>query len=168
MNKKNRILMLIVIVSTIIVTTVSISKYKTAVATNDTARTAVPAITVNAEPLNININPASNEQNYIFEVANYNGDKESEVSMEYSIKINNSKNLPLTFELYNYDENTKAKIGSNLLSQDNVTGNVSMLVGGKQANKYILKIKWQEDKKDYTYSKEIDYVQIGINSRQMN
>lgn len=168
MNKKNRILMLIVIVSTIIVTTVSISKYKSTVASSDTAKTAVPIITVNADPVNININPASNEQNYIFEVANYNGDKESEVSMEYSIKINNSKNLPLTFELYNYDENRKAEIGSNLLSQDNITGNVSMLVGGKQSNKYMLKIKWQEDKRDYTYSKEIDYVQIGINSRQMN
>lgn len=168
MNTKNRILMLIVIVSTIIVTTVSISKYRSTVASSDTARTAVPIITVNAEPLNININPVNNEQRYIFEVANFNESKESEVSMEYSIKINNSRNLPLTFELYNYDEATNAEIGNNLLSQDNITGTVSMLVGGKQSNKYILKIKWKEEKKDYLYSKEIDYIQIGINSRQMN
>jgi len=88
--------------------------------------------------------------------------------MEYSIRINNSKNLPLIFELYDYSEETKTEIGENLLSADNVTSNISMLVGTKQSNKYILKIKWQEDERDYKYNKEIDYVQINVNSRQMD
>lgn len=168
MNKKNRILLLIVLISTVIVTMVSFSKYKTAVATSDSTRTAVPIITMNSEPLNLSINPAENEQSYVFEIANYSGNKESEVSMEYSIRINNSKNLPLIFELYDYNEETKTEIGENLLSADNVTSNISMLVGTKQSNKYILKIKWQEDERDYKYNKEIDYVQINVNSRQMD
>lgn len=169
MNKKNRLLMLIVIISTILVTTVSISKYKTAVATSGNTKTAVPIINVNSESLNVILNPTKSEQSYIFAVANYTGSKESEVSMEYSIKISNSNNLPLKFELYNYDETTKTERGENLLLDDSTTENVSMLVsGGKQSVKYVLKIKWQQNENNKSYNKEIDYVQINVNSKQID
>lgn len=169
MSKKNKMLLAILIISTIIVTIFSTSKYKTAVATSDKAKTAVPIITINSEPLNISLNPTNGEQSYLFEVANYTGNKESEVSMEYYIKISNSNNLPLKYELYNYDETEKLEIGDNLLSEEGTTESVSMPVSsGKQSAKYMLKIKWEQDEKNKIYNKEIDYVQVSVNSKQID
>lgn len=170
MNKKNRKLFLLAIITTIIVTAWSISKYKATTATSDATRTAMPVINLNESntDLNFEINPVNNIQNYVFEVTNYSGNNESEVSMEYNIKLSNSKNLPLNYSIYKYNKETKKEEGENLLLENNITERFCMQVGSKQTDTYILKIEWKEGENSYLYSKEIDYIQISVNSRQID
>lgn len=156
-----------VIITTIIVTTFTLSKYETTTAGSDNTRTAIPIITMSSDTLDLKLDPENNEQDYIFKVSNYNEQNQTEVSMEYNLQIKSLSNLPLDFELYEYDASNNTAIGENLLT-NNVTENVTTKVGEKTQNTYLLKIKWREAETNYLFSQEIDYVQIILNSRQVN
>jgi len=155
-------LMFLCIITTIIVSIISFSRYKTSVATDAKSKVAVPIIELNAENsvLPINISPSQSENIYTFKVANNDGENESEVSMEYTLQINSLGNLPLDFELYN-QENENV----NLLNENKLTETIQLNVG-EEPHIYNLKIKWKEDRKSYEYSQTIDYIQVVLKSQQ--
>lgn len=171
MNRKNKLLLFAVIITTIIVATFAISKYQSTLASKSGTMTAIPVISLTSNTLNVNleIDPISKEQDYIFQVSNYNDDLEniSEVTMQYNLQIKTLNILPLEFELYNYDEENNEMIGEDLLTNSK-SDNITIGFGEKEIRTYILKIKWKDDDKNYLYSKEIDCLQLVLNSEQVD
>ena len=185
MNRKNKLLLLAVIITTIIVATFALSKYQSTLASKSSATTAIPVISLTSNKLNVNleINPVDKEQDYIFQVSNYINSKEngelnsssdnstletvSEVTMQYNLQIKTVDTLPLEFELYSYDDENSEKIGENLLTNSK-SNNIIIGYGEKEIQTYILKIKWKDGMNNYLYNKEIDYLQLVLNSEQVD
>lgn len=171
MNRKNKLLLFAVIITTIIVATFAISKYQSTLASKSGTMAAIPVISLTSNTLNVNleIDPINKEQDYIFQVSNYNDDLEtiSEVTMQYNLQIKTLNILPLEFELYNYDEENNEMIGEDLLTNSK-SDNITIGFGEKEIQIYILKIKWKDDDKNYLYSKEIDCLQLVLNSEQVD
>ena len=159
-------LILLCIITTIIVATMSLSKFKSSMATSSNAKAAVPIIDLSSTTLDVPIAPLE-EKTYTFSVANNKDEQQSETVMEYTLQIKSLRNLPLEFELYNYDND---EIGeNNLLSgSGNVTEKIQMGIDENTLHTYQLKIKWSSDETDYKYSQEADYVQIILNSSQVD
>ena len=108
MHKKKKLnsrkIVVLFIVTTIIIVFQTISKFKSSVATNSTARVAYPAIDLtSSQILETSINPNSAEKEFVFSVKNSNGVNKTQVTMKYNIQIESLSNLPLEFELYTYD-----------------------------------------------------------------
>ncbi len=178
MNRKNKILLIAVIITTIIVATFALSKYQSTIASQTNTSPAIPVISLASNTLNVDleINPADKEQKYIFQVSNYNKQKDddviisnvvSEVRMQYKLQVKALDILPIEFELYNYDNENNKVFGENLLN-NNITENILMDFGEKTTQTYELKIKWKNNKDNYLYSKEIDCVQLVLNSEQVD
>ena len=58
-------------------------------------------------------------------------------------------------------------IGEDLLTNSK-SDNITIGFGEKEIRTYILKIKWKDDDKNYLYSKEIDCLQLVLNSEQVD
>ena len=110
MNRKNKILLIAVIITTIIVATFALSRYQSTMASQTNTSSAIPVISLASNTLNVDleINPADKEQNYIFQVSNYNKQKDddgiisdvvSEVRMQYKLQVKSLDILPIEFEL---------------------------------------------------------------------
>ncbi len=158
------ILLLLCIITSIILVSVSISKYKNVMSVSDSVQVAVPIINLEENVLDVRINPTDTEKDYVFKVSNKEEDKKSEVSMQYTLEIKNTNNLPLKFELYNYANG--AIVGENLLS-NNKTQIIPLKLNDEEQG-YQLKIKWNQENKNYQYAKVIDYVQIVLDSSQID
>lgn len=181
MNRKNKVLLFAVIITTIIITTFALSKYKSTMFSKSSASPAIPVISLISNTLNVDlkINPVNKEQDYIFKVSNYESNDKvltagttsseiiSEVAMKYVLQLKTLNILPLKFELYNYDEDNKIISGENLLT-DNKTKSVVMDFNKKEVQTYMLKVKWKDGNDNYLYSKEIDCVQLVLNSEQVD
>ena len=165
MNRKNKILLIAVVITT-------------TMASQTNTSSAIPVISLASNTLNVDleINPTDKEQNYIFQVSNYNKQKDddgiisdvvSEVRMQYKLQVKALDILPIEFELYNYDNENNKVLGENLLN-NNITENILMDFGEKTTQTYELKIKWKNNKDNYLYSKEIDCVQLVLNSEQVD
>ena len=104
------------------------------------------------------------EKEYVFKVSNKEEDKISEVAMEYTLEINNANNLPVEFELYS----CKSGVTDNTnLLDNNKTSKIKLGLNDEE-QEYKLKIKWNQENKNYQYAKVIDYVQIVLNSSQID
>lgn len=158
------ILLLLCIITSIILVSVSISKYKNVMSVSDSVQVAVPIINLEENVLDVRINPTDTEKDYVFKVSNKEEDKKSEVSMQYTLEIKNTNNLPLKFELYNYANG--AIVGEKLLS-NNKTQIIPLKLNDEE-QEYQLKIKWNQENKNYQYAKVIDYVQIVLDSSQID
>ena len=173
MHKKKKLnsrkIVVLFIVTTIIIVFQTISKFKSSVATNSTARVAYPAIDLtSSQILETSINPNSAEKEFVFSVKNSNGVNKTQVTMKYNIQIETLSNLPLEFELYTYDNE---KMGTtNLLNGNGKKTNEFILsdFDNDEKNTYKLKIKWKDGATDYRYNNTIDYVRIRVNSEQVN
>lgn len=169
MNKKNKRLFVAVIITSMMIIIMAISKYKTTKALKDTdTKIATPIVTFTLKELEIQLDPTHKEKTYEFEVSNYNEQTESEVSMNYNIEIETAGNLPITFELYDYDENGNQNTSNLLAINGNMTQDKKLEVGSKTKDKYILKMIWNENETNYLYSKEIDFVNVKLNSEQID
>lgn len=157
------------IVTTIIVTALTLSKYESSVASSDNTKVATAIMNLSSEMsvIPVSVSPLEKEKEYIFKVSNIEEEKSSEVSMEYTLKIENLGNLPLDFELYTYDEE---KIGnSNLLvGNGNITDKIEMKLNDEGIHTYKLKIKWREGENSYLYSQTIDYVRLVLKATQID
>lgn len=168
-NRKLKIenLLLLCIITTIAITTLTLSRYETTVAGNDSTRVAIPIINLSSNVLNVTVSPINPMQEYIFSVSNTEETKSSEVSMEYTIKVNSFGNLPLEFELYTFNNNTEGI--ENLFEGNGTTTSSSIIrIEDNQVRTYKLKIKWKENNKDYKLSNTIDYVQVILDSKQVD
>lgn len=156
------------IVTTIMVTILTLSKYKTTTAKESSAKVAFPAIDLlSDEILDVDINPTTEDKELIFAVTNTEEEKRTEVAMNYTVKIESLSNLPLEFELYTYDNNTKGT--ENLLQGNgNITDDINFNFNEDKTDTYMLIIKWKEGQTDYRYNHTIDYVQIVINGVQVD
>lgn len=173
MRKKKKLssrkIVLLFILTTIVIVLQTISKFRSSVATNSTAKVAYPAIDLTSNQiLETSINPDSTEKEFVFSVKNSNDENKTQVTMQYNIQIETLSNLPLEFELYTYNNETKGE--TNLLKENgNITDNfIFNDFVNDELNKYKLIIKWKEKETDYRYSNTIDYVRIKVNSEQVN
>lgn len=162
--KPINILALLCIVTAIILISVSISKYTNVISGIDSAQVAVPIINLEENTLDININPNDTEKEYVFKVSNKDENKTSEVAMEYTLEIKNTNNLPVEFELYSCKSGVTDS--TNLLD-NNKTSQIKLGLNDEE-QEYKLKIKWNQENKNYKYAKVIDYVQIVLNSSQID
>ena len=166
-ERKLKNLIMLCIFTTIIVTTLTLSKYKSSIAGNSNAKVATPIINISAENpvIAVKINPIQSENIYEFSVSNIKDDKKSEVSMEYTIQIESLRNLPLCYELYRIEDENETE---DLFEQNgDITETIQMNLE-ESKHTYKLKIKWKEDEQSYLYAQTIDYIQIKINSSQVD
>ncbi|MBR1802456.1 MAG: hypothetical protein IJ777_00540 [Clostridia bacterium] len=160
-------LILFSIITTMIVTVLTSSRYESSTASSDNAKVAVPVINLSSNTLDLSINPNTDEKEYVFKVTNTEDEKQTEVTMEYAIQIKSLGNLPLEFELYQYEDGVLGN--TNLLSGNgSITNFIKMGLNEKIEHTYMLKIKWRQTEKSYQYNKTIDYVQVVLDSKQVD
>ena len=166
-SKQNNMpkLIFLCLITTIIVTTLTLSKYESTLAGNSNAIVAVPVMDLSTNTISLNINPIDEEKIYTFSVANIKDKQQSEVSMKYTIQIQSLENLPLEFELYAETDTRREK---NLLSGNGKITDPIVMGLEEEKHTYNLKIKWRELEDSYLYSQTIDYVQIVLNSEQID
>ena len=140
-------------------------KYSQKAETKNRVASSIINLTSENSELGIEINPVQNENIYMFKVDNTDNEKKSEISMEYILKIQSNNNLPLEFELYE-NEDTEEK--NNLLEGNgNVTEKI-VFKWNEDPHNYKLKIKWKENENSYLYAQTIDYVQVVLESVQLD
>jgi hypothetical protein len=164
-------LIFLTLITTIIISIITLSKYRTTVTGSDNTKIAVPFIYLNtSEILEIKMNPIENKKEYEFSVSNNESGVDSDVSMEYTIQIQTMNNLPLDFELYTYDNNI---MGTENLFEKNgaITKNkIKMDLNENQeiTHSYKLIIKWRENNTSYKFSQVEDYIKIVVDSNQID
>ena len=150
MNKKNKRLFGAVVVTSIIIIIIAISKYKTTMALKDTnTKVATHIVTFTSNELEIQLDHVNKEKTYEFEVSNYSEETESEISMGYNLEIETAGNLPLKYELYDYDEQGNLNTNNLLTVNRNMTQDKKLETGSKIKDKYVLKIIWNEEENVY-------------------
>ena len=169
-----QLLIMFTFITTLIVIVLSISRYKSTVAGSSTGRVAqyVLGIQTNNElavPIN-KIRP-NNSQEFYFEIVNEENNSKNEVTLKYTIELENKANLPLVFILYKYDENTSEYKEVKLSA--NVTEEFEMNVKNEVNHKYKVNVKWKDNTTDsnydsYKYSKTIDYLKVIVNAVQVD
>lgn len=162
-------LIFLFIITTIIVTVLTLAKYKSTVATEESsAKVAFPAIDLlSDEVLDVDINPTTEEKEFIFSVTNTEEEKRTEVTIKYTIQIQTLSNLPLEFELYTYENEIKGT--KNLLDGNgNITDYINFDFDEDKIDKYMLIIKWKDGQTDYRFSHTIDYVRVVVNGVQVD
>ncbi len=175
-KKKTKIsLLIILIVTTIMLATFySLSRYKTTGAGSSTGRVAQHILGIEKDnTINLpmqNIKPGSS-QDYYFEITNEENEKKNEVTLEYTIELENKANLPLEFTMYRYNEKTTEYEEIKLSA--NITEKIRMEVNEEKNHKYKIEIKWKENTEkatydSYKYSKTLDYIKIIVNAEQVD
>lgn len=148
--------------TTVIVTCITFSKYKTTVTGSAGVIIGSPKITTTVEEVILSDLKPGESKKYYFTISNYDEQKETDIEMLYTIEIQTGKYLPLNFEL--------RKVENGITVEENLlTGNLSKTINlGKDKidNKYELTVIWNESEKNYQFSEEIDYVKILLNSYQ--
>jgi hypothetical protein len=159
------------LITTIIISIITLSKYKSEVKGSDSATVATPCIYLDSSKvLEISLNPTAEAKEYVFSVSNSKDNSSSEVSMAYKIQIETMNNLPLDFELYTYDNGV---VGTDNLFENNgsITKDaVKFEVSDNQTvtNTYKLIIKWRENNTSYKFNQVEDYIKIVVNSTQID
>ena len=93
----------------------------------------------------------------------------NEITLKYTIELENIANLPLEFKLYKYNEYTTEY--DELKLNSNTTDDININASDKINHKYKLEIKWKENTENlnydsYKYSKTIDYIKLVVNAVQ--
>lgn len=151
----------ILLFTTVIVACITLSKYKTALATKATAIFANPR-TILVDEIDLDKLKPGESITSNFRITNSENEKTSDVQMIYTIAIETGNYLPLKFDLRKI-ENGEA-IGDNLLNEGG-TEEIEM-PKSKYDQEYQLTITWDNNEKNYLYSDEIDFVKVIMNSYQ--
>ena len=162
-NKNNNftIIIQVLLFTTVIVTCITLSKYRTALGSKATVIIGNPKTTLSDEIELTDLKPG-NSITSNFKVRNFEKENKSDINMIYTIKLETGNYLPLKFELKKI-ENGEVN-GDNLLS-NNVTQEFEMATE-KYEQEYQLTVSWDSEEKNYLYSNEIDYVKIILESYQ--
>lgn len=168
------ILLTLTIIAIILATFFTLSKYKTTVTGIGSGRVAQYILGIEKDnTINLpmqNIKPGSSQE-YYFEITNEENEKKNEVTLEYTIELENKANLPLEFTMYRYNEKTTEYEEIKLSA--NITEKIRMEVNEKKNHKYKIEIKWKENTEkatydSYKYSKTLDYIKIIVNAEQVD
>lgn len=118
---------------------------------------------------------------YNFSVSNRDGNKTSDVDIEYVLKVISTTNLPLRFELY-MNENYLSNDATNLANTNNTTiendehntifkvitlQKQDLLYGTPSTNNYTLLIYYDESNTNAKYQDTIESIRIVTDSRQI-
>lgn len=118
---------------------------------------------------------------YNFSVSNRDGNKTSDVDIEYVLKVVATTNLPLRFELY-MNENYLSNDATNLANTNNTTiendehntifkvitlQKQDLLYGTPSTNNYTLLIYYDESNTNAKYQDTIESIRIVTDSRQI-
>ena len=123
---KKKILLAITVVTIILATYFSFAKYNGSAVGSSEGRVAKYALGITTDNvINVPITPVtpSNSQEFYFELTNKDeNNKKNEVTLKYTIELENMANLPLEFKLYKYNENTteydEMQLNANVLTAE--------------------------------------------------
>ncbi len=124
--------------------------------------------------LDINNLVPGDEKEYLFSVTNSKGEKISDVTVEYQLRIKTYHFMPLTINLYKIEGETEKLIGN---CDETVTRNSenelicnmpieTLKKTEEEVNDYKLKIGFPIEYNDISYSNLVDYINIEIESWQ--
>ena len=165
-----QLMVVLVIITTSIVLIFSL--YKSTVASENSAKVAAFVLELQSDSiLDIPIEPIApnSKQEILFEVSNQKDQKQSEITMQYTVEISSMANLPLSFKLYRYNESTKQYEQVKLTA--NTTDQIKYGFSEQVNHKYKLEINWNtnaENYNSYEYSKTIDKIKIAVNAIQVD
>lgn len=172
---KKKILFTITVLTIILTAYFSFAKYNGATAGSSEGRVAkyTLGITTN-NVINVPITPVTpnNSQELYFELTNKDEkEKKNEVTLKYTIELENMANLPLEFKLYKYNQNTTKY--DEIQLNTNVSEEIVMKADERINHKYKLDAKWKENTQSikydsYEYSKTIDYIKLIVNAVQVD
>lgn len=127
------------------------------------------------------IEPSGKPYIYKFSISNFDGNRHSDVDIEYQMNITTTTNLPLTYELYrneNYDDENATNLFENMKTKQDVDGAWYNYLEGQE--KYLF--PYEEDKTDiYTlvvyfpesnkttteYADNLENIEVEIKSNQV-
>lgn len=175
-NKKIKIKMLrlnqiffLVVITTIIVSILSFARYRTTISGENVASIAVPVITLSDNVLELeNLRPNTNFEYDFYVTTKYDG-KVSDVTMEYDLELIKYSNIPLKVQLYKRDDEQNT-LQECVLNDENRTEKriISFGENDGQTHNYKITIMWDGTDNDYRYNLETEYIEIKLNSTQIN
>ena len=160
-------LMFIYVITTVIVTVVSFSRYVTTVSTESGARLAAMASTMSVDIALTQEAYPGFEMVFPIEVTNKENERVCDVSQKYTLEVDRAEmeNLPLDFSLYR-DEFCTDEIESDddIFSADDF----SFKAGVEETRNYYLKVRWPENEKNEALAFEIGYFSVKIVATQID
>ena len=127
------------------------------------------------------IEPSPDPYIYKFSISNFEGNRHSDVDIEYQINLTTTTNLPLRYELYrneNYDEATATDLFENATIKQDIDGAWYNYLEGTEkylfpytedmTDIYTLVIYFPEENKTTTdYADNLENIEVEIKSNQV-
>lgn len=160
----------------------SFAKYDSKTNLSLDIQTAMYVVEAGEMSFNIDLDkivPSNDPYIYTFSISNFNEEKQSDVDLEYTLQLQTTTNLPLSYHLYydDYDPNGKDIISSRINAQDEDKAWYNILsVDDKKEFNYSLKETYiyylvvdfpEVYKSDVTYSDAVENIEVIINSKQI-
>ena len=120
------------------------------------------------------ITPSNKNYTYTFTVSNNDGTNRCETDMDYTVKLTTTTNLPLTYNIYQNNENT------NIIAKDTIdldedgtyfrnmeTPTVRFSHTKDEINTYQIVINFPEEYTDEIYQNVVEGLLLSIDSKQV-
>lgn len=114
-------------------------------------------------------------KNYTFKITNTKEGKISEISQEYKIRLETTKNLPLIFTLTGTNEKNNGQL---ITKQDGIlivdengkaTSGAGILPHSAEAvHSYTLDVTWDSNQPQSEYADEIDMITLTVEAKQVD
>lgn len=166
---KSHNLIFLCFITTIIILSISFSRYESTVASDSTTRVAIMATDVSVDAqVPVGAYPGSDPVVCPITITNKDGNNVCEVAQSFTIEVERSttENLPLTFELYRDEYCTEILQAdeNGIYSADDFR----FTAKDEQEMTFYLKINWPEDKNDEAYALEIEHFAINVVATQID
>ena len=172
-NKERRFklhnLMFLYIITTVIVTIISFSKYVTTIATDKKAVIAIMANDISSIDIDLPQEAYPGlEVVYPIVITNKKDDRICDVTQEFTLEIEReeNENIPLEFALY------KDEFCTEVMSKDEngyyISDDFQLVAGEEDSRTYYLKITWPEEENEEYLAFEIGYFSVTIVSTQVD
>lgn len=188
-EQKKRLLIVVLVMFLLIVLAVKLfqiayASYESTAKLNANINKALYIIQEGDMDFNIDLNkiePSNEPYIYKFSISNFDGNKHSQVDLEYQIDLRTTTNLPLTYKLYrneNYDDPNATNLFENVQIVQDTDGAWYNLAEGKdkyeflyaetKTDIYTLVINFpKEYKNKLDYADNLDNIEIEIKSNQI-
>lgn len=117
--------------------------------------------------------PRSEKYTYSFSVANYDGDNRTETSLDYTIQLKTTTNLPLNFKIFKQGETTNRITSSEPIADDDGTYFKYITATGdsfgfneNEEHFYQIEIEFPEEYNSSQYEGMVEYLQLTVYSTQ--
>jgi len=117
--------------------------------------------------------PRAEKYTYSFSVANYDGTSRTETSLDYTIEIKTTTNLPLNFSIYKQGETTNRITSADVEPDDDGTLFKYIIATGdsfgfseNEIDYYQIEIEFPEKYNSSEYEGIIEYLQLTVYSTQ--